>query len=66
VDSPNAPQHNDFRHISSMNNRSGFNREKISFGPLARKNRALIVASMAEKTQAEEKLLKTIVTHREH
>jgi hypothetical protein len=26
----NALQHNDFRHISSMNNRGDFNREKIS------------------------------------
>jgi len=65
VDSLNAPQHNDFRHISSMNNRSDFNREKISFGDLVRKNRALIVPNMAEKTQAGEKLLKTIAAHRE-
>jgi hypothetical protein len=66
MDSLNAVQHNDFRHISSMNNRRDFNREKISYVRLVRENRALIAPSMAKKTHAEEKLLKTIAVHREH
>jgi hypothetical protein len=54
MDSPNAPQHNDIRHISSMKNRSDFNREKISSLRLAREKRALIALSMAKKTHAAE------------
>jgi hypothetical protein len=66
MDSPNAPQHNDIRHISSMNNRSNFNREIISYLRLAREKARVDRPEYGEKDTCGEKLLKTIAAHREH
>jgi hypothetical protein len=66
MDSPNAPQHNDIRHISSMKNRSDFNREKISCLRLAREKARVDRSEYGEKDTCGGKLLKTIAAHREY
>jgi hypothetical protein len=66
MDSPNAPQHNDIRHISSMKNRSDFNREKISGLRLAREKARVDRSEYGEKDTCGGKLFKTIAAHREY
>jgi hypothetical protein len=55
VDSPDASQHNDYGHISSMDGHSHFNREKIYRNAQdcvqRRKLNRVAASSMAEKTQ---------------
>jgi hypothetical protein len=66
MDSPNAPQHNDIRHISSMNNCSDFNREKILYLRLKLEKARVDRREYGEKDTCGGKLLKTIAAHREY
>jgi hypothetical protein len=57
-------QHNDSRHISSMDNRSHFHRKKIASAFFSSKKSALVAPSMTKKTHLTGILQKSVAVHR--
>jgi hypothetical protein len=64
MDSPNASQHNDFRHISSMDGCGDFNRKKIANLCPEQPRRHIGSAEYGEKDTRQGKFLENIATHR--